>query len=312
MTAPTDEQPPATYFEPGRSYGSLLLFGAFIVAGVAIDAAFGGLRAHIVGWLIAAALLFGVDLLVIHAARTHKSLRLTGERLTVGEQSVARAAIAEIVDTDVRQLPALGWPTGVPRGMHALAVRLIDGHLVSIPTRHPDRLAAALGVGNRTGGAHDIRLADGADLQQLGEIEERADTVFRVAGVQLPELPIADYTAHAGWTIFVAGDPPVGFAALQEVDGAAHLAALAVLPGEMRAGLGSRLLDRACDWAREHGYREMTLTTFRDVPWNGPFYSKRGFAEVADPAPGLAAVRAHEKEVGLDAAGPRVAMRRPL
>lgn len=312
MTAPTDEHEPATYFEPGRGYGSLLLFGGFIVAGVAIDAAFGGLRAHLVGWLIAAVLLFGVDLLVIHAARSQKSLTLTAERLRVGEQSVARAAVAAVVNTDVGELPVLGWPTGVPRGMHALVVRLIDGHLVAIPTRHPDRLEAALGLGKRTPTQQEIRLATGSDLPQLAEIEERADTVFRVAGIQLPELPTPDYPASPGQTIFVAGSPPVGFAAVHDVDGAAYLATLAVLPSEMRTGIGSRLLEHACDWARAQGYPAITLTTFRDVPWNAPFYAKRGFAEVLDPTPGLAALRARERALGLDDAGPRLVMRREL
>jgi hypothetical protein len=56
----------------------------------------------------------------------------------------------------------------------------------------------------------------------------------------------------------------------------------------------------------------MTLTTFRDVPWNAPFYARRGFAEVLDPSPGLAAVRDRERSLGLDAAGPRIVMRRTL
>lgn len=312
MTAPPDDHEPATYFEPGRGYGSLLLFGGIIVAGVAIDAAFGGLRAHILGWVIAAVLLFGVDLLVIRAARSHKSLTLTAERLSVGEQSVARASIAAVVDTDPRELPTLGWPTGIPRGMHALAVRLVDGHLVAVPSRHPDRLEAALALGERISRNADIRPATEDDLPMLAELEDRADTVFRVAGLQLPEVPTTDYAAADDHTTFVAGDPPVGFAALREVGGDAYLAALAVLPGEMRQGIGSRLLDTACRWAREHGYEAMTLTTFRDVPWNAPFYARRGFVEVLDPAPALAAIRDRERTLGLDDAAPRIVMRRTL
>jgi GNAT superfamily N-acetyltransferase len=96
------------------------------------------------------------------------------------------------------------------------------------------------------------------------------------------------------------------------VDGTAYLAALAVLPSDMRTGVGSRLLERACEWARGQGYPAMTLTTFRDVPWNAPFYAKRGFAEVLAPTPGLAAVRERERSLGLDEAGPRLVMRREL
>ena len=53
----------------------------------------------------------------------------------------------------------------------------------------------------------------------------------------------------------------------------------------------------------------VTLTSFRDVPWNAPFYQRVGFEVVDDPPPGLAAVRAAERAEGFDRFGPRVAMR---
>ena len=62
-------------------------------------------------------------------------------------------------------------------------------------------------------------------------------------------------------------------------------------------------------WARASGLAAVTLTTFRDVPWNAPFYRRVGFEVVDDPTPGLAAVRAAERAEGLDGFGPRVAMR---
>ena len=44
----------------------------------------------------------------------------------------------------------------------------------------------------------------------------------------------------------------------------------------------------------------MTLTTFRDVAWNGPFYSRIGFAEVEDleAHPRLAKELAEEADDG--------------
>ena len=53
-------------------------------------------------------------------------------------------------------------------------------------------------------------------------------------------------------------------------------------PASMRQGVGTRLLDRACEWARGQGYDAITLTTFADIAWNGPFYARRGFAETAE------------------------------
>lgn len=312
MTVPTEDLASGTYSEPGRGYGSLLLFGVIIVVGVALDGVFGGLRAHLIGWLIAAALLLGIDLLVIHAARSQKSLALTGDQLRVGEQSVARRHIVAVVDTKDREMPVLGWPTGVPRGMDAVVIRLQDGALVAVPTRHPDRFVRALGLVPTRPGADEIRPVTPAELPLLADIEERADAVFRVAGLHLPEMPITDYAAARCVAIFVAGTPPVGFAAVEEVDGAAYLATLAVLPSAMRTGIGSRLLERVCAWAGAEGYPSISLITFADVPWNAPFYRKRGFTEVTEFGPGLAALRENEKSLGLDDAGPRVVMRRDL
>ena len=65
-------------------------------------------------------------------------------------------------------------------------------------------------------------------------------------------------------------------------------------------------------WAAEKGYSAMTLTTYRDVAWNAPFYARRGFAVIDDLPAGLAAIRAREQELGLDDVGPRVVMRREL
>ncbi len=46
------------------------------------------------------------------------------------------------------------------------------------------------------------------------------------------------------------------------------------------------------------------LTTFRDVPWNMPFYARLGFDEVApnELTPALRAVLADEARRGLDPA----------
>jgi hypothetical protein len=54
----------------------------------------------------------------------------------------------------------------------------------------------------------------------------------------------------------------------------------------------------------------VTLTTFRDIAWNAPFYARCGFAELADRDlnPRLAAIRVREAALGLDVAN-RCAMR---
>jgi hypothetical protein len=55
-----------------------------------------------------------------------------------------------------------------------------------------------------------------------------------------------------------------------------------------------------CDWAT--GYMMLTLTTFRAVPWNLPFYARMGLVEIPRETlrPELAAVVAEEAHRGLD------------
>ena len=63
------------------------------------------------------------------------------------------------------------------------------------------------------------------------------------------------------------------------------------------------------DWAQLHGLPAVTLTTFRDVPWNAPFYARLRVRVIEALSPGLQAIRDHEQDIGYDAFGPRVAMR---
>ena len=44
-------------------------------------------------------------------------------------------------------------------------------------------------------------------------------------------------------------------------------------------GIGRRLLAHAIDWAKAEGFNTMSLTTFRNIPWNAPFYESVGFLD---------------------------------
>jgi GNAT superfamily N-acetyltransferase len=301
-----------TYSEPARSYRGLWLLVALLLVLFLIDVGLGSAVAHLPGWLIASALVLGIGAFVVHAARVSHSLTLSEDELRIGDEAIGRDDIAAVTPGVDAELPVLGWRTGLPAGSKGVIVRLSDDTAVVVPCRYPDRLVAALGVGS--GDGPEVRPAEPADLEQLAEIDERADTLFRMAGYDLPELPFDAEGVRAAKAVFVVGQPPVGYVQVDEVDGAAHVAQLAVLPGAMRQGLGTRLLDRACEWAREQGYDAVTLTTYADVPWNGRYYRVRGFAEIEtdDVTPGLSARREWERSVGLDGVGRRIVMRRAL
>lgn len=109
------------------------------------------------------------------------------------------------------------------------------------------------------------------------------------------------------------GGARVGFALAGEVDANAHLFEIDVLPERGRCGIGSALLESVCAEAASRGYPAITLTTLRDVPWNAPFYAKRGFVEFDEAAWGerLRGIVGRERLLGFPA-GLRVAMRRTL
>uniref|UniRef100_UPI002453D529 GNAT family N-acetyltransferase n=1 Tax=Nocardia abscessus TaxID=120957 RepID=UPI002453D529 len=77
--------------------------------------------------------------------------------------------------------------------------------------------------------------------------------------------------------------------------------------------IGKRLIDRAARWAVTAGLPAMTLTTFTDVAWNGPYYQRLGFRYLSaeEETQGLVELRAAERAHGLDR-WPRACMRAEL
>lgn len=73
-------------------------------------------------------------------------------------------------------------------------------------------------------------------------------------------------------------------------------------PPHGRHGHGRALVAHAEHWDRTTGAGRMTLTTYRDVPWNGPYYQRLGRRELTpdELGPQLEAVRAEEAARGLD------------
>ena len=171
-------------------------------------------------------------------------------------------------------------------------------------------------------GEWSIRAANPADLASLAEIERRAGVRFEAipALAGIPEiLAPADaiVAAHARGYVWIAAsadaDEPIGFAYADVVDGALHLEELDVLPRWGRRGIGRALVAAVVASAHRAGLAAVTLTTFRDVPWNAPFYAGLGFRvlETHELSPGLEALLAAEGARGLPR-DLRVAMRREL
>jgi GNAT superfamily N-acetyltransferase len=156
---------------------------------------------------------------------------------------------------------------------------------------------------------HVIRNARPDEFARLRSIEFEADRLFESVGIgPFVNDEVEDHFGQAA-LVLVVGNPPVGFACVELVDQIPHIWQLAVHPDHARRGHGRALVRAVLEWAKLEQFQRITLTTYRDVPWNGPFYESLGFVTMDSPTPGLVAIREHERAVGDDDFGPRIAMK---
>ncbi|MEM6427114.1 MAG: GNAT family N-acetyltransferase [Cyanobacteria bacterium P01_D01_bin.128] len=156
---------------------------------------------------------------------------------------------------------------------------------------------------------YQIRLAREDELQLLNDIEEAASTLFENTSFALEvdqeslsiELLQEQQNQDLVWVVVDDQDSPVGFAVIIIMDNRAHLHELSVDPVHGRQGLGTRLMKKVIQVAETSGLYGVTLSTFRDVAWNAPFYYKLGFREIRDEEVGsnLKNIRKKEDEMGL-------------
>lgn len=171
--------------------------------------------------------------------------------------------------------------------------------------------------------SYAIRAATGADLPLLAQVERSAATLFAQAGPELAwlaqgePLPLSTLQMlqqHGSvWVAADGQDRPSGFLAAQPLDGQWFIVELSVALPHQRQGLGARLLDAAAAHAQALGCACLTLSTYRHLPWNAPYYARHGFSAIEAAALGAGHARklAHEAQDGHDPAL-RCLMRKPL
>lgn len=166
-----------------------------------------------------------------------------------------------------------------------------------------------------------IRLATHDDVPMLADIERAAGLLFLDIG--MPEIandePLPESILQGGvdsgqlWVAVddVAAARPVAYLLAETLDASIHIEQVTVHPEYARQRIGSRLIDACATSAAGSGYRWITLTTFRDVTWNAPWYRRIGFDNVPDGemTDDLRSLVAHERMSGLDR-WPRLLMRR--
>ncbi|VWC01048.1 GNAT family acetyltransferase [Burkholderia aenigmatica] len=156
-----------------------------------------------------------------------------------------------------------------------------------------------------------IRPATREDAAAMAAVEVAAAQRFREIGMtHIAEAEPTDTAAVLvridGGRAYVAVDAHgacVGFAFYRLLDAQRlYLEELDVAPSHAGQRIGARLIEQVMARAAQDGIAEVVLSTFREAPWNAPYYARLGF-EVLDDAmldDMLRTIRAYHVSLGLD------------
>ena len=156
-----------------------------------------------------------------------------------------------------------------------------------------------------------LRLARPEDADKMPAIEMAAAELF-ASDTELARLGLANGKTPPEFRRLIrrghclvahVGEAMAGFLVSEPFTRELHIWEMDVDPRFQKRGIGAGLV-RACQIdARNSGFKALTLTTFRDVAWNAPFYARLGFEEVTalDAHPRLAGELANEVDDGLPA-----------
>ncbi len=155
-----------------------------------------------------------------------------------------------------------------------------------------------------------IRPARENEVETLRRIERSAAQAFRLVEafswiatgeVQSAERHLDLISRGTNWVATADGDHPVGFLSAEIAGPELHIAEISVDHLHQGFGIGRRLIRHAVEQAAARGLKAVTLTTFRTIPWNCPFYERLGFTLLYEAAlsPRLAGVLDEEAGHGL-------------
>ena len=164
-----------------------------------------------------------------------------------------------------------------------------------------------------------IRPALRPELPAIRDIEREAAQRFLgspeawIAGDPPAPESLLDARLEEGglWVACLEGDRPVAALRFRPLGDSLYIEQIDVLTAFSGLRLGAALLDWADDLAREAGYAALVLSTFRDIPWNAPWYARIGFEVIDVLPPELETLRSEHLARGLDESR-RVFMRRSV
>lgn len=134
-----------------------------------------------------------------------------------------------------------------------------------------------------------VRPSRAADAPLLPSVETSAGAAFlSIPGLEwIAHDGVMSVARHSelieGGGCWVAADKSgriSGFLAGEAFNDALHICELSVSSDVQGKGVGSALVKAAIGWAEAKGKSAVTLSTFRDVAFNAPWYARMGFEEL--------------------------------
>ncbi|MCA3720878.1 GNAT family N-acetyltransferase [Phenylobacterium sp.] len=164
-----------------------------------------------------------------------------------------------------------------------------------------------------------IRLARASELRAIAAIERESAQRFLetheawiAQDPPAPEELLAERLEAGGlWVATLPDDRPVAAIRFRPLEAVLYIEQLDVLPEFSGRRLGAGLLDKAGSLAGAAGLEALVLSTFRDIPWNAPWYSRIGFEVIEVLPAALDDIRRENLARGLDESR-RVFMRREV
>lgn len=137
---------------------------------------------------------------------------------------------------------------------------------------------------------YNIRAAGLEDIARMIAADIAASELFRPTGLIYDMAPVPDGVPTQFLrdaireNMVIAADfegIAIGFC-LMSIRGEAdfYIDQLSVDPAHGRKGIGAALVTACLQYSESLGHKEVFLSTFRHLEWNGPFYKKLGFKEL--------------------------------
>lgn len=172
-------------------------------------------------------------------------------------------------------------------------------------------ILAAMTIRIRPTTLSDVAALSAIERAAAGRFRDIPELAWLADGEVIPSEQHLDYAERRLSWLALANDQPVGFVLAEAHPSSLFIVELSVDLDWQGKGIGRQLIARVADCARKRGLTALTLTTFRDVPWNAPFYARLGFEKITTLTPELRRKREEETAHGF-AYDSRCAMRLPL